>query len=87
MKNQTEKLGSEKLGSEIRQVGLDLEEKLEIFETLLECEVLTESELTLVCHVAGNTLETARAVLYSKLGFNSLSHWKEEEEYERNKVQ
>ena len=82
MNNQTEKIGLA-----IRKVGLDLEEKKEIFETLLECEVLTDRELTLVCHVAGNTLETARAVLYSRLGFNSLSHWKEEEEYEINKVQ
>jgi len=80
MNHQEKKLGSEKLGLQIRQVGLDLEEKKEIFETLLECEILTEGELRLVCHVAGNTLETARAVLYSKLGFNSLSQWKEEEE-------
>lgn len=56
------------------------DEKTEIFDSLLECEILTESELTLVCHVAGNTLETARAVLYSKLGYNSLSQWREEEE-------
>ena len=56
------------------------DEKTEIFDSLLECEILTERELTLVCHVAGNTLETARAVLYSKLGYNSLSQWREEEE-------
>lgn len=51
-----------------------------LYDYLLETEVCTEDELSLVTSIMGTNIDTLEAVLYSRTGYRSLEQIKEAEE-------
>ena len=52
----------------------------ELYDYLLETEVCTEDELSLVTSIMGTNIDTLESVLYSRTGYRSLEQIKESEE-------
>lgn len=53
-----------------------------LYDFLIECEIATENELSLVSCLMGFSLETMESVLFARTGYRSLEQLHEEEEEE-----
>ena len=56
----------------------------EFYDYLVDYNVATEDEISLVYNINGRSIDTLNSILYARLGLRSLEQWKEIElnEYE-----
>ena len=56
----------------------------EFYDYLVDYNVATEDEITLLFNINGRSIDTLNSILYARLGLRSLEQWKEIElnEYE-----
>jgi hypothetical protein len=52
----------------------------ELYDYLIDYEVATEKEISLVCSINGTNLDSLESILYSRTGYRSLEQIKDMEE-------
>lgn len=50
------------------------------WDLLIDLEIATKEELTLITHINGYSMESLDGVVYTRTGFNTVEQLKEEEE-------
>ena len=55
------------------------EEKNELYDYLIDCNIATEQEICLVTSINGYNIESLESILYSRTGYRSLEQIKEME--------
>ena len=53
----------------------------ELYEYLIECNIATEEEISLVTSINGSNEDSLNSILYSRTGYRSLEQIREMEEY------
>jgi len=54
------------------------QEFCDAYDFIIEYEIATESELTLVCCINGRSVETLNDVIYARTGYRNMEQIKEE---------
>ena len=54
----------------------------EIYDYLIDYEIATEKEISLVCSINGTNEDSLNSILYSRTGYRDIEQIKEEEEYD-----
>ena len=52
----------------------------ELYDYLMDCEVATENEISLVCSINGTNLDSLESILYSRTGYHDLEQIREMDE-------
>jgi hypothetical protein len=52
----------------------------ELYDYLIDYEVATEKEISLVCSINGTNLDSLESILYSRTGYRTLEQIKDMEE-------
>jgi len=54
-------------------------EQIKLYDYLTELQIATEEEISLVCSINGNNLDSLESILYSRTGYRTLEQIKEME--------
>ena len=57
----------------------------EIYDYLIDYEIATEKEISLVCSINGTNEDSLNSILYSRTGYRDIEQIKEEEDYKWKK--
>ena len=52
----------------------------ELYDYLMDCEIATEKEISLVCSINGTNLDSLESILYSRTGYHDLEQIREMDE-------